>query len=246
MNDQAREEMTRTQVEFEWASKPVPILEGERYLDRGAWHTRIESAALPGKVIRRQGPFRQEQNITEPLGLSQGLFEELVVNYEITVPNFYTRIIQNDEQDYFGDIIVDRVSGKPLIDSIKEGNDKFTAEDLDRVGETFARYYTDKKRSGEMALTDLRIDQFMWGTIEGDPIERAYFVDLDPYYSDYISGGVIGMLWRSVKESEQKLGSRMELTRSKVLELINEFVDLDGVIREGQVSEIKEEILLTS
>ncbi len=246
MDDQDREELARYQAELEWSMKPIPILDGEHYLGEGAWHTRIESQSFPGKIIRRQGPFRQEKDIAGPLKLSQGLFEELAVNYGIIVPDFSTRVIQNSEGAYFGDIIVDRVSGKPLVDVIKEGDGKLTIEDLDKFGETFARYYIDKKRSGGTALSDLRIDQFIWGTIEGDTTERAYFIDLDPLYGEYISGSDLGQLWRSVKESEGKLGSKLELTRRKMLELIQEFVDSNNLITEPFVKDIRNEILSTS
>jgi hypothetical protein len=225
--------------------RPVPVLDGERLLDRGAFHTRIESDSFPGQIIRRLGPFIREERVTERLDVSAGLFEELSDQYGITIPNFSTRIIQDPGGGFCGDIIVDRVNGKPLVEAIKTGESDLTAEDLDRFGETFASYYLDKERNGGNAIYDLRVDQFMWGNVEGDPVKKPYYVDLDPMQNDSVTAGEIELLWRSVKEAEIELSAKFPLSRAKLLELAEELRYLDGSAH-PQIAAVLEEISSTS
>lgn len=221
------------------------ILEGERLINRGAFHTRIESPAFPGKIIRRMGPFNREEGVNEKLDVSTGLFAELSSDYGINVPGFSTRVFKDPEGGFCGDIVVDQVKGVPLVEAIKSGEPDITVEDLDRLGEKLATYYIDKKKNGGDVLYDLRVDQFMWGEVEGDQTKKAYYVDLDPMHDDAVSVGRISLLWQSVLESEKDLSSKLALSRIKLLELIEEFRYLEGSMP-AQAEEVQKQILSTS
>jgi hypothetical protein len=78
-----------------------------------------------------------------------------------------------------------RVIGTDLAGALA---DPVVALEADRLAASLLRYYDAKYREGGRYLTDLKLEQFVHGVVDGDVTPRLWFVDLDAGWVEQAPG----------------------------------------------------------
>jgi hypothetical protein len=144
-----------------------------------------EIASNPNKIIRIED-FKSSNyspNITREQKFSslvqaREYFGLLSKRYDIAIPPFQMVIGKSSESKEVCYIVTERVIGAPVmaLDEIPEG----VAQELDTALEHSYQSWIDAFIEHAPFYEDINPNQFMYGHIAQDPVDRIYFVDIDP------------------------------------------------------------------
>lgn len=186
----------------------------------------IKSFADNPSIIVRIKPFDPlftTEDLVNRYSEGRKLLTELNDDFEISVPDM-DFVIGSRNGYKCGITITQRVTGPNLSELDVSAEKTRVLEDMDNFYAKFVTYYQEKYNHRGNFLSDLRNEQFVYGTTTTDQEKKVYLVDLDPIYfplnhenMDSIQGNVflsrIQRLHLDIKEMEKKVGVRFENAR---------------------------------
>jgi hypothetical protein len=184
---------------------------------------------------------------TALIALSRGLWDELRDGYDVAMP--YTVYVVGSEPaeqlerpyiphepwqhkpGYY--TVAEEVIGITLEEALVSGSEELIRE-VDHVFSRLGDYLNDKLHSSGWFVTDMCIDQFMYGRTHVDPVLRAYFVDQEPLFSRHLDiqedgrdfdslVGKAGDLVDMILAAEAILGRKLGVTRRSADRLLRSF-----------------------
>lgn len=198
----------------------------------------------PHKVVRIESGFYDTHSFDELHGQIQStqyeylenarILQKLQEQYNVPVPDFDIVIGSGEGQQVTYYTVVDRIYGADLeYHAIKPREEKRLEKLVDALYSSIGQYFWDVYREGGWYLTDLVRDnsQFVYGRKNGERGKRIYFVDVEPRL-EYLNpedprthldlfNFTFNWLWELTKGMEVQLGSKLRLTRCKLLDFAN-------------------------
>ena len=205
---------------IDWLNKEIDLVRERQNLRTTGGRGGL--SGLPGPSEEKKGELNKE--LSGAAREIQHAFEELRDIYRI--PLDARCIVGKDETGEPGLWMVSRnVGGEELeLREFKEPERNRARSILDDLLVSLIRYARDKWAKGELLLWDIfRIEQYRWGRISKNEEERAYLVDVDPYFGHEHSlsnpNHVLRYIGQFVDWSERKTGAEMDRARTELKNL---------------------------
>lgn len=172
--------------------------------------------------VARLVPALQLASSDRLLVMTKSLHEELERFGVAVPPRIYLLGSRHRDGEPQGFIVARVVEGTGLLSALAA--DPTLAGEADRLCSALADYYQSKYENGGARLSDLKLEQFMAGTIDG--VKALWMVDLDPGYVETAAATenprqLASLHWRVAEvatmliSAEQASGHRLVQARAR-------------------------------
>jgi hypothetical protein len=176
-------------------------------------------------IVRKAEEYQFEKGqfttLEETVKTLKSLFDELRQVYGIEIPAQFV-IAEDENKKASLYTLIDRISpvGLETLDADKKHE---AVKGIETIFEALVSYYKKKVATDENFLSDLpEVEQYIYGTKDGEVEARWYMVDTDPYFSNdrQVLYDTLDTLNEELPDIENDFGVDMTVQKKRVEELM--------------------------